>query len=470
MHYHKKHTIGFLFALAFLFISCSNEDDNTTTGDPFVVAFENLSSNLSEIDDSEDIVLVYSETATQNGLITIAVEIDNATYGEDFTTTPPIENNTITLPINSGENGKTVLFKKLNSSLDETVKISFTIIAIEYPSSQIQGNTTFLLGNTPSLGRGFSPQVGGPNQQNQVYIDLSSEVQTVIQRDHWDLGFYSGNEFRVSINGSIYMAAAQLESTNIDEVTADDVIDLQSQVAVGTFDPANEEYIDHPDGDITKTAITNISTNDAENKVYLINLGYEVGTETPSPGSVAVAGDARGWKKIRILRNGDSYLLQYADLDDNSHQEVIIEKRTDFNFTFFSFNSNSTINVEPQANQWDIYFTVFTNIIQNAGSYGFSDGVLHNRKGGVVAYSVSTDDFEYDSFSLSNVNSGDFQQDQRAIGSSWRDVISDDKVLVDNIFYVIKDPNGNIYKLKFTALLSESGERGYPEFKYRLLQ
>ena len=48
--------------------------------------------------------------------------------------------------------------------------------------------------------------------------------------------------------------------------------------------------------------------------------------------------------------------------------------------------------------------------------------------------------------------------------------MNNDKVLIDNIFYVIKDPNGNIYKLKFTGLLNNNGARGYPEFKYELLK
>ena len=137
---------------------------------------------------------------------------------------------------------------------------------------------------------------------------------------------------------------------------------------------------------------------------------------------------------------------------------------------FFSFNTNSVVNVEPEDDKWDLNFTVFTNIIDGAGSYGFSDGVLHNRKGGVTAYSVTTDQYAYEDFNASNVINNNFKLDQRAIGASWRDVMNEDKVLVDNIFYIIKDSNGNIYKLKFTALLNNNGERGFPEFKYEILQ
>ena len=89
-----------------------------------------------------------------------------------------------------------------------------------------------------------------------------------------------------------------------------------------------------------------------------------------------------------------------------------------------------------------------------------------------MAYAINTDEVNtnYDDFSLSDLNTANFQEDQRAIGSTWREVISEDKILYDNMFYIIQDLNGNTYKLKFTALLSDQGERGYPEFKYQLVQ
>jgi hypothetical protein len=458
-----------LLMLSVLLFSCSSDDTNKIMSERFVAAFESLSANLGEIETTQDISLVYSETTTTTGSMKFSIDAINAVYGIDFITNPPLEEGVVSLAINPEENGTAFSFVKLNGALDETVEINFNILMVDYPNAVIQGNSTFTLNSAASLGRGFIPMVGGPNQQNQVYIDLSTETQSPIKRDTWDLGFYGGSNFRVGINGSIYMAAAALESTNIDAVTQADVSALQAQVAVGTFDPANEVYIDNPDGDITKTAIATVSATAADNKVYLVNLGYEVGTETPAPGSAAVAGDERGWKKIRVLRQEGGYLLQYANINDSSHQEVFIAKDINYNFTFFSFDTNNTLLVEPEAENWDINFTVFTNVLDGAGSYGFSDGVLHNRKGGVTAYTVNTEDVAYDAFDATNVNNGAFLLDQRTIGSSWRNVINADKVIIDTIFYIIKDPNGNFYKLKFTALLSDTGVRGFPEFKYNLL-
>jgi len=325
-------------------------------------------------------------------------------------------------------------------------------------------------------GASVSPEVGGPNQQNQVYVDLSSNTATAIQRDSWDLGFYSGPEFRVAINGSIYMATAELSETDIDAVssTSTEVQDLQPLVAVGTYQAENIIYVDGPDGAITNTAIAEISTTDADNKVYLVNLGNTVGTETPATGSVSISGDSRGWKKIRVLKNGDNYVLQYADLDATTHQEITISKNSNYNFTCFSFNTESIVSVEPEKTNWDLNFTVFTNEIAGFGSYGYSDFVVNNVKANAQVYMVDTDvdAFTYADFTLTDVINANFTNDQRSIGSSWRNGGSQSSLpsLKDNVFYVVNDTDGNLYKLKFLALTNADGERGYPEFVYSLLQ
>ena len=202
--------------------------------------------------------------------------------------------------------------------------------------------------------------------------------------------------------------------------------------------------------------------------MYLVNLGNEIGTQTPNIGSAAIAGGSRGWKKIRVLRNGEDYILQYADLDATSYTEVTISKDSDFNFSFFSFETTSIVNVEPQKNQWDLCFTVFTNIIEDAGSYGFSDYVIHNRKGGVTSYGLDGSTTTYDDFNIDNVDADLLEETQNIIGSNWRDVFT--STVTDDVFYILKDVNENYYKIRFLDLVNTDGERGYPRFEYTLLQ
>ncbi|MEO9570922.1 MAG: HmuY family protein [Polaribacter sp.] len=461
----KKLQILFLFSIAII-SSCST--DPVFFEDPFVVAFKETSGKLLEIENKKEIQLIYSEAAYEDSVVKINITTENALYGRDFVTIPEAVNNELSLSISVDESENNFQIVELNDSFTDAMRITFSIISIEVENSNIQGNTTHELSDNAYLGGTFLPTVGGPNEPNQVYIDLSSNKETFVKRDSWDLGFYGGDEFRVTINGSLYMAIAPLTTTDINSVNSASVSSLQSLVAVGTFNPDNEAYVDAPNGNILETAIQEISEDNSLNPVYLVNLGVEVGTAKPTTGSAAIAGAPRGWKKIRILRNDEGYKLQYADLDATSYNEVTITKDTDFNFSFFSFNKEETVNVEPQKTQWDICFTVFTNILEGAGSYGFSDFIIHNRKGGVSSYSLEGNNISYENFSSLNIDESLLKDSQTIIGSSWRNVF--DGTVTANIFYVLKDANNNYYKIRFLDLVNDSGERGHPRFEYKLLQ
>lgn len=467
------------FTIAFLaiFLAGCSKDDASENELPFVAAFENQSISFSGEEDKKEIQLVFSRTAPQNGSIRISFEIDNMVYGTDFKTTPEASDGILEIPVEAGTKKTLFLFHKLTASpAGEELKksVKFSIFEVELPNGTTQGNTNLLVtySKSASLGGSFAPNVGGPNEPNQVYVDLSAQTETVIRRDTWDLGFYAGDEFRIKLNSSLYMMAAELQTTDIDAVTAIDVENLQPKMAF--LVAGSNTYVDHPSGDITKTAIDEISAQMEENKVYLLKMGYEIGTEQPTPEGVAISGNMRGWKKIRVLRNDDGYTLQYADLDATNHKEVRISKTAKFNFTFFSFATENVVEVEPMKGNWDLNFTVFTEVEEfnptELTAYGFSDYVKTNVLSKTKAYRVSTADFSYKNFSAADVVQKNFEINQQTIGSSWRSVTPPDRFLIDTIFYIVQDSEGNVYKLKFTALMNENGARGYPEFQYDLLK
>lgn len=356
--------------------------------------------------------------------------------------------------------------------------LSLMILA-SLASCSSDDDTTSPIVQGPSEGAISQPLVGGANQPNQVYLDLSSDQSSSVNRASWDFGFSTGSEFRVVINGAVKMAVKQLATSDITLTQTED-----SNVAVGAgTNPSSNGYCDNPTGVLTGggagigTAIAEVSAVDADNKVYLVNLGFEVSTTTPSTGSVSIDGAARGWKKVRILRNGNGYKIQYADLASATYQEKTIAKDSNFNFTFFNLASGSTVTVEPQKTKWDLNFTTFTNYV-NFGTevtYGYSDFVVSNMKGGTKVYQVLTSEFTYDAFAKSNVVEANFTTsaaDQRIIGSNWRNgggPSSLPSVKTDR-FYVVKDVDGNYYKIKFLAMTNEAGVRGYPTVQYAILK
>ena len=333
----------------------------------------------------------------------------------------------------------------------------------------------------PSVGDVLQPSVGGPNQPNQVYVDLSTGSSESINRASWDFGFSSGSEFRVVINGSLKMAVKKLETSDI---TLSQTADTDVAVGGGTT-LASNGYVDNPTGVLAGngsgvgTAIAEVSATDSENKVYLVNMGFAISTVVPSVGSVSTDGDARGWKKVRVLRNGNGYKIQYADLASATFQEKTITKNADYNFTFFSLTSGSAVSGEPLKAKWDINFTTFTNYLPTGDgdvTYGYSDFIVTNMKGGTKAYQVlNSGGVAYENFTLASVVENNFTvsaTDQRAIGSNWRSgggPSSLPSIRTDR-FYVIKDVAGNYYKIKFLAMTNDAGVRGFPTFEYKLLQ
>ncbi len=455
-----------MFSFFFLW-SCN--DDAHPLGQKFVVAFKDSNVDFSKIDNERTINLVYSETAEQNGQIHIRIIEDKATYNVDYSTSVVPTNQEIILPIKKGETSTSFTFKNLIYPFDRSDKsIQFEITKIDYPAAIIQGYSSTIVSFRASIGGTMNPQIGGTNEEYQVFVDLSKDVQSGVKRDSWDLGFYNGTNFRVVLNSSIYMAAKALDETDMSKVTRASVANLMNEVAVGTFSDSNKEYIDHPAGEISKTAIGEIKETD--NPVYLLNLGYEVGKGTPANGSVLIAGESRGWKKVKFIKKDEQYIMQYANLDDTTFHEKVISKNATYNFQHFSFTTNDLVNVEPPKLEWDISFTVFTNLIEGNGSYGYSDFVINNLKAGVKGYRVDvSNEITYDNFNKTMIDETKFLNDQRAIGDSWRQVTAPQKLFTDR-FYIIRDAEDNYYKIKMLAFLSASGVRGYPKFEYKLIK
>ncbi len=471
----KKNLI-FILSFVLLAIGACSDDDNSTTNQ-VSVAFSVPSINLTE--NTTPIQILFSSPTTESGNLTITYAANSVAYGTDFSTLPAATQNTIVVPFASNVSSASFSFNKIINAIEGQVKnVVFTISNVSLANSSIAGNTTIQVNfnETASLGSSIAAEVGGASQPNQVYVDLSSGNKTSVPRVSWDLGFYSGSEFRVALNSSVKMSVKKLETANIDEVQVED-----PSMIINTGQ-GNVNQVDAPAGNINETAMTAVSDNNDDNKVYIINMGNNPGT-TPAVGSEATAsGPHRGWKKVRILKSGNDYKIQYADLGATTHQEKTISKNAAFNFTFFSLVSNNVVPVEPQKNQWDLNFTSFVNVVSLGGPpvpYNYPDFVVTNTKGGASSYQVlNSEGFTYDSFTRANVNETKFTADQRNIGSNWRatsvvgpdgNPVSQFVVRLDR-FFVVKDAAGNIYKLKFTSALSATGERGFPVFQYALLQ
>ena len=451
-----------------LLAACRKKDTDLQELDN-LVNFETTSQGIVPADQHIQIKLKLSRAVTQEVPLIINVTTQGLEYGVQFTTSPAIESGTITTSIPSGSNEAVVTVSKVPGAPfvgDE--KLTMNIYSSGSPII-IGGTKEFTLSFAELIATTGTATMDGGGQfyTNKVFVDLSANRSTSVNRNTWDLGFYSGADYRVTLNSSLAMMAKQIDKNDLTQVTAVDTVGFGAEVAFSQTNPRSTQmpYIDHPSGDLTRTAIAEVAANAADNKVYIINRGLTPGA-TPA---------TRGWKKIRVIRNSTGgYTLQHADIASATFQEINIAKDADYFFRYASFETGA-LTVEPPALKWDIAWTYFANSVNFGGGdvpYLYQDIIIQNRNVQVAKVTVAPGGVTFSSFNETNLAGLTFSTSQTTIGADWRagGGPSSAPVAHTDRFYVVKDGEGNIYKLRFTGLTNAGGERGYPSYEMALVK
>jgi hypothetical protein len=329
----------------------------------------------------------------------------------------------------------------------------------------------------PSAGSTIDAEVGGDSQPNTVFIDFSGDVQTPVERTTWDFALYSQDQFVVTLNSSNGMLAYELDKTSLEEVTAEDTLGLGGILSLDAifgalFAPVappwlaeSIEWADNPNGDLDDTAIDELGDGDDGN-VYIINRGT-------GPNETEL-----GWVKARFTVENGEYVVETAEINSTSVSRTTVAKSADQEFIYLSID-NGIRTVEPGRNNWDIAFSTYIDILNFGANfpYGVRDWVLQNRNSETAEVIIEADEDlveRYEAFTLADVGGVDFNDEINAIGGNWRTVASPTPGSVTAVrsdrFYIIEDADGNYYKFVFTRMLSSSGERGFPQVSYELLQ
>lgn len=456
-----KTALAFSLAVSIL-MGCKEEEPLPQ----LLAGYTSTSLGLALTDDNGTAVIELSRTdvAATTVILNVTDEV-NAVYGTNYTTEPAAINGEITLEIAAGETSANLVINKLQNPAFEQV-ISFNVGIVSVSNEGIAGANNLLSvtfeENPTSAGAIIAPEVGGPTQPNQVFIDLSGQTSKVVAKDTWDLAFSSGSDFRVALNYATYAMARVTDQTDLAQISDNLVTDTYKNEMVGG--QVNTQYMDDPSGDLTKTAIAEISDTDADNMVYVINRGQ----------TDADTDNERGFVKVRITKSGSDYIITYGDINDvDNFTSVTVSKSASNDFTYFSFD-DGVVEVTPDNANWDFAMTTFLNEFPSGDdvySYKYPDFSITNYGNVKIAKVDVTDDLTYDSYSSTDLANTTLENNRLGIGSSWRsfDFGSFSYAVNSTVFYIIEDTDGNAYKLKFTKMLNDQGDRGYPEFVYELL-
>jgi hypothetical protein len=451
--------VNYLLIIVFLLSFNACKDDEPPLPDN-VAGFEAKDQGFDNTKNEADVKITLSRAESAAIAIKVDLTPSKLTYGTDFTTDPAATNNSLTLNIPAGATSVSFKVKKTVISLNGDENIVFKIASAGTPA---------LVGTNPELKLSFSAiistgstatlngKVGTVTYANSVYFDLSGNNQTGVDRKSWNLGFYSGSDFRVILNPAYQSTAKATAKTDINAVTLAD-----SAGIILNHDPSDTSSIHIADdwtGDLAKTVITPIS--ETENKVYVYSFEGNKSADK--------------WFKIKISRNGEGYKVQYARLGETTIKTLDVAKNADFNFVFASLETDKVVSVEPRTKSWDISWSYST---YNSGlntPYWVQDYVGLNIFGGAEAAQIMTSTVSYVDFKEANIAGVTFMKTADVIGTKWRSAAAPGSTTPAGVrtdrFYVIKDAAGNIYKLKFISYTNtDGGERGKPKLEYELVK
>ena len=421
----------YLFAFVFVLNACSkHKDDKTAEPEPNPsVNTRGVQFNTSEQYINSDTTLYRvtvqtKDAVTQDVRVKITYTSKGYVYQKNFTTTPASDNGVLLLTIPAGH--KSVYFdinidrSYLPDGVDE-IRFKLDSAGTAMSLGTIREHTILSLGFVEK----YIDMKRGDNGKNRVFINFDKVTAVVIDRNSWDLGFYTGQEdHRVILNSATGMMAFRLNKNDLNNVSAADTAGL-------TGASATSVNTDNPNGDLTKTAIAAISATPEDNKVYIINRRAGVGN--PATG---------GWKKVRILRNaGGGYTLQQADIAATTFYTVNITKDEAYYFNYISFE-NGLVPGEPKKEDWDIVWT--SSIISRKGPEEtpvpfFLNHVLQQNRNTKLA--MGPLDIDYQKFNNSDVAGLTFNTYKTISGFNWTPGNDSD-------YRIIRTARNTLYKFR----------------------
>lgn len=283
----------------------------------------------------------------------------------------------------------------------------------------------------------------GENYENQVFFDLeNAQIVMTSKVLSWDLAFENGpNGYHVFVNGG--------KSILVYNAKTQDPTQLLGTPIVNTGD----WEFDAPSALPDSTAIGEWRTisGTSKNDVYVIKLPNEV------------------YKKIVIESvSATEYVLKYGDINDAELKRITIPKNDAYNYSYFSFDNGGSIPMpDPPKGTWDLVFTQYRYVYYELNNFPYLvNGALLNPYQ-TTAFCDSTNTFD----AINHENMPDpamFSNHRDVIGFAWKRYNFDNGryETLTNKTYLIKNRNGQVWKLRFLDFYGPTGLKGSPTFEF----
>jgi hypothetical protein len=292
--------------------------------------------------------------------------------------------------------------------------------------------------------------------QYQVYVDLGGgSVVSENLNSAWALAFECADSgYHIRVNSSDFWGVVRTGSTRLDSVYAPnpDHVWLQDRSDGNPDSTAVGAWVSFPSG-------TPVYTNE----VFLLGRydGIKYNLE----------------KKVQFESVSDqAYRFLIAEPGANQADTIELLKDPDYNYRQFSPEGNQVVQTEPNKDQWDLLFAQYFTMLYTDDSVPapyYVRGTLLNPNQ-VEATLDTTIHFLDITYSIATQK--EYSSAQDIIGHDWKSVTVDEATnsaeykVRPGYTYLVRDTNGQLYKLRFKSYFNKSGIKGYPSIEFAKLE
>jgi hypothetical protein len=147
-------------------------------------------------------------------------------------------------------------------------------------------------------------------------------------------------------------------------------------------------------------------------------------------------------------------------------EQFDIQRDTNYNRVYFSFDSNKAVQVEPKKSEWDIEFTQYMYTFKDPYTPYLVVGVLLNP---LSTQAVADSSLTFEKIDRNVAQTFKLNSQPDVIGYGW-------KAFTGNIFkihyhynYIINDQKGYWWKMHFVDFYDNRGTKGTPKFEFQRL-
>lgn len=312
------------------------------------------------------------------------------------------------------------------------VKLIASVLFILFTVSCSKEELPLVETQTITMGNGYV---------NDVYYSMATGVVATVPRTNWDIAFQTGSRTStIIINGG---AGIKLFAYPYGDISSWDNVNT---TGIGTWKALNNSDTTWSFGAFERNALGHPD--------YGWGIYNSINHDVVGDSLFIIQLKDQSYRKLWIQKKASSenkYIFQFANIDGTGSALATVDcaPYTGKNFIYYSFETNSVVDREPDIDSWDFVVTKYIEMIPN----GTGGKVPYPVIGVLTNTGVTSATLDNVQVVTNDYSSAKFVASISEIGSDWKsfDMNLNQWSIKSDRVYFVKDKGLSVFKIVFTG-------------------